>query len=73
MSKDDTLDILRKQGYEIGEPYVQDRPAPNCGMMFVIVDGVAMTQSQAEALAKKRVTLAKIAKKNSGPQADRPA
>ena len=64
----ETLAALREKGFKTEQPYLQPEVGPLKGRMYVVVDGVAMTYRQAEALNRGKLTLAEIAAKNSTPR-----
>jgi hypothetical protein len=60
------IESLRAKGYDIGESYVQTGVGHTGGVLYYIVNGVAMTEREAIALDEGRLTLEQIANQADG-------
>jgi len=64
---DEAIESLKRKGFSIGDPYIQAVGRVG-GLMYVPVNGVAMTLEQLRALDSGRASLQEIATANSRPR-----
>jgi hypothetical protein len=60
MTDTNAIENLKKKGYNIGDSYVQTGVGPTGGVLYYVVNAVAMTWREVVALDEGRLTFEQI-------------